>query len=383
MPLLLGGILLAGLLALAGSAAPTARVLQTVTPVDGLAMDGSVVAVTTAFGMPGTCERTSAWNPVRPTLRPLGRGGRCDPTSTGRSIVWQAVAGSRVAWVTDAGGNQHETRLFVASLWEPRVARQLALATRDVDSGAGNYVGHLHGDGALLVYATWSVCDAGELPFKACPPGVEPGTIYNAKLWRIDGTSKRTLLASAADELAPLHVSAGRILVARENGSLEVRRTNGEVLQTFPYVRGEVRQAMLGPTDLIAGVAPDASDPGGRLGLELYDPTSPVLIRVMNGAAGVPAVPPRCRYPVGSSPVACRSPLPRFRLVDLEARRLVSVLDTKVILTTLANGREQRFSAIGRTPVFAQLEAPGLAYSYRMTTRHKGRVQFVPASQLR
>jgi hypothetical protein len=320
---------------------------------------------------------------VRPTLRPLGRSGRCDETSTGRGILWQAVAGSRVAWVTDGGGNRHESRLFVASLAKPQAARQLALATRDIDSGAGNYVGHVRGDGSLLVYATWSVCGEGELPFKACPPGVEPRTIYNSKLWRIDGTNKRTLLASAPDQLAPLAVSAGRILVARENGFLEVRRTNGQLLATFHYVRGEVLQATLGPKDLVVATAPDASDPLAGPSLDLYDPTSPVLIRTIHAPSGAPGTAPRCHYPVGSTPSACRSPVARYRIVDADDRRIVSVLDTRVIVTTLASGREQRFSTGGRAPVLAQLEPPGLAYSYGTTTRFKGRVQFIPASQLR
>ncbi len=370
---------------LAASAATPARVLQTANPVEGLAMDGSTVAVMTAFS-PGRCERVLAWNPARPTLRGLGRTGSCPASSTGRSVLFAGVAGTRAAWVTDVGGNQRESALWIASLTRPKEARRVLTARRDADSGGGDYVGHVHGDASLLVYSTWIACDGvGEVAFRACPPAATPRTPLNGRLWRLDGASgKRTLLASAPDELAVLGVAAGRILVARGNGSLEVRRAGGQVLRTFAFALGEVRGAVLGPADLVVAVGPAVVPAlGATLELRVYDPVSGALKRTLRAPAGAPVVVPRCTYPVGSSAASCRAPLARFRLQDADARRVVSVLDTSIVLTALVTGSEQRIGTTGRGPVFAQLEAAGLVHSYRMTTRHKGRVQFVPARQLR
>jgi hypothetical protein len=375
----LGGLVLTAL----ASASSPARFLRTTTAVEGLAMDGSTVALSTAWSA-GHCEREVAWNPVRSSLRPLGRTGSCEATSTGRGILGQAIAGSRVAWVRDGGGNQHDSQLLVATLAKPRTAHQLATATRDIDTGAGDTIGHLHGDGSLLVYATWSVCDGGETPFRRCPAGVTPGTIYNAKLWRILGTTGKKLLASEQDELAPIAVAAGRILVQRASGALELRAADGRIVQTFTF-EAPVLQATLGPKDLVVAVRDTTNRelPKGRLVFQVYDAATGAPKRTLSPPpSALLTIVPRCSFPVGSSPAACVLPQARLRFQDADASRFVYVLDTTVRVVRFADGTEQTIGTIGRSPVFAQLEPAGLVYAYRMTTRLKGRVQFVPARDL-
>jgi hypothetical protein len=376
----LGGLVLTAL----ASASPPARFLRTTTAVEGLAMDGPTVAISTAWSA-GHCEREIAWNPLRPSLRPLGRASSCEATSTGRGILYQAIAGSRVAWIRDGGGNQHDAQLFVASLAKPHAARQLATATRDIDTGAGDTIGNLRGDGSLLVYGSWSVCDTGEVAFKRCPAGVTPGTIYNAKLWRIVGTTAKQLLASASDELAPIAVAGGRILVQRAGGALELRAADGRMLRTFTF-EDTVQQAALGPKDLVVALRDTTNRelPKGKLTFQVYDLSTGALKRSLTPPPTALTVnAPRCSFPVGSSPTACMSPEARLRFQDADPTRLVFVLDTTVHVVRLADGREQTYATVGRSPVFAQLEPAGLAYAYGMTTRLKGRVQFVPAGELR
>ena len=48
----------------------------------------------------------------------------------------------------------------------------------------------------------------------------------------------------------------------------------------------------------------------------------------------------------------------------------------------LANGKDMTYAG-RRGTVLAQLEPPGLVYSYGTTGRTQGRVQFVPAAKLR
>jgi hypothetical protein len=377
---------LAGLIAatLAAAAPPQPRFLRTTTPVNALAMNGSTVTMATEWSA-GHCEQEVAWNPVRASLGALGRQSSCDATSTGRGIAYQAVAGSRVAWVRDGGGNQHDSQLLVASLAKPQTARLLATATRDIDSGAGDTIGDVRGSGSLLVYASWSVCDTGEVAFRRCPAGVTPGTIFNAKLWRIEGTTGKKLLASTPDEVAPLAVAAGRILVQRGDGSLELRAADGHVLKAFSF-DFPVQQAALGPTKLVVAVREAVNQPlpKGRLQFGVYDLATGVLEHTFAPPQAAQAVgAPTCSFPTGSSPAACLLPAARLRFQDADASRFLYVLDTTLHVARLADGVDRTYGVPGRPPVLAQLEPPGLVYSYRTTTRFKGRIQFVPSGELR
>jgi hypothetical protein len=374
----LGGLVLAGV----ALAAPAPRLLRTSTPVSGLAMDGPNVAVATAWAR-GHCERVVAWNPLRPTLKALGRAGPCEETSTGRGILYQAVAGKRVAWITDGGGNAHDSQLFVASLDRPQVTRRLAFTTYSIDSGDGTYVGHLHGSGSLLVYATWTVCDTGDVGVKRCPGTPLPGQIVNAKLWRIEGTTGKKLIASADDELAPIAVAAGRILVARADGTLELRAADGRVLQTFAFDQPPL-QAALGAKQLVVAVRDTGTLPLPKAKLEfrVYDLATGALVRTLTPPADAQtAAAPRCSFPTGSSATACLAPAARLRFQDADSTRLAYVLGSTVHLLRLSSGKDTAYVG-GRGTVLAQLAAPGLVYSYGTTGRTQGRVQFVPAAKL-
>ena len=304
----------------------------------------------TAWSASG-CERVVVWRPIRPTLRALGGRAPCPATSTGRKIGAVALAGMHAAWVRELGGNQREAHVFTASLAEPRSARRLALARHDADTGSGDHVGHLVGEGTLLVYATWRVCGA-ELP---CPPGVEPDVPYAGRLWRVVA-GRRQLLSSAPDAVEPLAVAGGRVLVRRGNGALELRSHAGALLRTFAFGPGAVAQAALGTTQLVVLHAPT-----GRGGpeLQVWDLATGALTRRRALAAAG-----------------------RARLQDVDDGVLVYVVDATVHLLRLEDGRLRRIVTPGRRPLLAQLEPAGLVYSYRTTGRLRGRVQFVPRMQL-
>ena len=374
----LGGLVLAGL----ALAAPAPRTLRTTTQVTGLAMDGPNVAVATAWAR-GHCERVVAWNPLRPSLKALGRTTPCDETSTGRGIIYQAISGQRVAWIWDGGGNSHDSVLWTASLDKPQTTHRLLMATRSIDSGAGGYVGDLRGSGSLLVYGTWNVCDQGEPASDPCPAGVTPGTIFNSRLWRIDGTSTKKLIASAPDELAPVAVSAGRILLARGDGSVEVRNPDGSIVSTLALDQ-PVLQATLGPKNVILAVRQFATPPlKARLVFQVYDLQGELVRTLTPPLAAQTLGAQRCSFPTGSSQSACLTPYARLRFSDADATRLVYVLDRTVHVMRLADGKDTTYGTALRAPVFAQLEPAGLVYAYAATGRTQGRVQFVPAAKLR
>jgi hypothetical protein len=371
---------MAGVLAAAAAAAaPKARVLQTTTPVSGLAADGSTFVVATAWSA-NHCERVVAWNPVQPSLQALGRTGACPETSTGRGILEQAIAGRRVAWLADGGGNQHQSQLWVASLANPKVARRLAATSRDIDTGAGTYAGGVRGAGSLLVYATWSVCDAGDTPFKACPAGVTPGTIYNSKLYRVDGTTGAKLIASAPDELLPLSVAGGRILVQLGDGTLELRGADGNVIRTF-NLDGVVQQAALGTTQIVAAVRVAATPPvKAKLELEVYSVATGALVRTLpTPTVAVGLLAPRCSYPTGASAAGCDQPSGRLRFGNVLGGQLVYVLDTTVHEVWLTDGHEMTYTPSGSGPVYAVLAQTGMAHAFRISGGGvQGAVGFVP-----
>jgi len=333
------------------------RLLRTATGVTGLAADGSVAAVATGCGDWGyPVPHLFAWNPVRRSVVRMGtrRERKCDRGG----VLEQAIAGHRLVWVPYQAGNYIYARLVTATVERPLSTTQLIEErTHHADSGIGDWVGNVHGNGPLLVFNTWSTCewdpDTGDNP---CPEGVPPRTfhIFDEKLWRIVGGRKRLLVASP-DELAVLSVAAGRILIRRADESLEVRRSDGSLLRAFPFRRGEVRAALIDASRLVV------LDHGSSLTWRVYDLVSGQQKRVF-AAPG------------------------RAIATDVERGLLVYTVGRAVYVLRLADGRKVIFKApVVRmpypAPVQAQLEPSGLFYSYDV--RREGRVRFVPFGEIR
>jgi hypothetical protein len=338
------------------------RTLRTGTPVIGLAADGSIAAIPTACGPHAFW--LYAWTPVRRLVASMARqhDRKCYGASTGEGIWEVGIAGQRLAWVPFAGGNSQESWLITGRVGQPRSTTRLTQTlVHDTGNGIGDWVGNVHGDGSLLVFNTWSVCYwTPDYDIQPCPPGVPPGTlhIYNEKLWRIVGRSKRLLLATK-DELTVLSVGAGRILVRRADGSLELRLADGRLSLALPFARGQVLGALLDASELV--VLEQASGPHWRV----YDPLSGKLKRTLS--APVRAIP-----------------------ADVERGLLVYRTGRVVHVLRLADGRQRAFiapvvrSPDGRpytVPVQAQIEPSGLFFSYQV--KREGRVRFVPFNELR
>ena len=331
------------------------RVLRTATHVTGLAADGSVVAVSTTRCGPQE-YLVYAWNPVRRSVVPMAH--RQLPECGFEWIGDAGIAGGRLAWVPSSGGNHTESWLITATTRKPRSTTRLTgNMVHSSDSGVGDWVGNINGDGSLLVFNTWNVCEAPS-ENDPCPTPTPPGLhIYNEKLWRIVGPRKQLLVASP-DELTVLSVAAGRILVRRADGSIELRRVDGSLLRAFPFRPGEVRGALLDAAELVV------LDQGSRLTWRVYDPVSGEQKRVF--AAPRRAIP-----------------------ADLERGLLVYTSGRVVHVLRLADGRQRVFVTpvvkasydVYPTSVFAQIEPSGLFYSYQV--KREGRVRFVPFGEIR
>jgi hypothetical protein len=344
------------------------RTLKTAAQVTGLAADGSRAAVSTACGAHE--YELLAWNPVRRSVVSMAprRQRECYGASTGEGIYEGSIAGRRLAWVPYSGGNYQQAWLVTATIRKPLSTRRLTeTKDRNTGDGVGAWVGNIHGDGPLLVFNTWTVCEKFEYA-DSCPEGTPPGYhIYNENLWRIVGQRKRLLVASP-DELNVLSVAAGRILVQREDGSLELRRgADGGLLLSFPFRRGDERAAVLDASELV--VLDRVSGRHWRV----YDPVSGAQKRVLHAPAG--AIP-----------------------ADVERGMLVYTVGRVVHVLRLADGRESTFVAprvkirYEHQYVLAQIEPSGLFYSYSVRDsvlsgyerrRTEGRVRFVPFDQIR
>ena len=327
----------------ATGAQPTAgssgvRVLRTATYVTGLAADGSLAAVsTTACG--ASQYQLYAWNPVRRSV--VSMVSRHLRECGSEWIDDAGIAGARLAWVpSGGGGNTSESWLVTAMTQKPRSTTRLTEGkVHSNDSGVGDSVGNVHGDGSLLVFNTWSVCE--RIYEDSCPEGTPPGRFpsYNGKLWRIVGGRKR-LLVAGMDGLAVLSVAAGRILVGRANGSLELRRADGSLLRSFPFRRDEVRAALIDASRLVV------LDHGSSLTWRVYDLVSGEQKRVF-AAPG------------------------RAVAADVERGLLVYTVGRFVHVLRLADGRQRVFLApvvksrddVYLQSVFAQIEPSGLFYS--------------------
>lgn len=220
-------------LALAGSAAGTtaahpAYVKHLQLPVSALALDGNNVAYDLSTRYATTANATNkvlVWNTVTgKTTKVSGKKtAAADTSSTGAGVFQLAIAGSRVAWLVNLGGNtEGDDYLFTSSLTSPK-ERKVASATRLGDgcpgrSGsncAGQWLGGLVGSGNLIAANRWTTDGNGSVT------AGELDVLSGTKLKRI-ATGANTVQAAVAD--------AGRIGVLRADGSVAVYSATGKLL---------------------------------------------------------------------------------------------------------------------------------------------------------
>src|SRR5262245_50456051 len=119
-------LLLAAVVALGLAGAAPTRFLETGGFVRGIAADAGLVAVNVG-ATTADCDHVLVWNPgARAVVRLGARKQPCEALSTGQSITLVGIAGRRVVWVWDGGGNQHDQLALTATFGFPRKTAQLA-----------------------------------------------------------------------------------------------------------------------------------------------------------------------------------------------------------------------------------------------------------------
>jgi hypothetical protein len=184
MLLLIAGLLSA--LALVGSAAGTTatsgtKVRHLQVPVGALAIDGSRIAYDASaryVTSPHAANKVLVWNlRTGKTVKVSGKKtAAADSTSTGAGVFQLALAGTRVTWLLNEGGNlEGDDYLFTSSVTKPK-AHQVASAIRSGDGCrgrsfshcAGPWLGGVVGSGNLIAANRWTtdgngVVTAGQL----------------------------------------------------------------------------------------------------------------------------------------------------------------------------------------------------------------------------
>jgi hypothetical protein len=297
------------------------RTVSTRTPVSDLSADGTRVAFVTAS--PIDCDHAAVWTPAARAIARFEFPHLCLPTSTGSGIYDLELAGSRAAWVHYGGGNTWEFELSSATLTNRRPV------TVSANSGdAGEYWRYqVHGDGDVLVFND------------------------GARLVRVGGGRERcqeksqgTSICSTVrrgDHAAPVEAVSGQLIAIREPSEIAVVDVRGGVARMFPLT---VSAARLDGEHLVVARGNSIE-----------------------------------RYAVRTGELEASQPIPSgYKLADVDGGIAVLRRPAAVKLVRFDNGRSLTIERRG--PMFAELEAPGLYYSYAVGK--SGRVVFLPRAEL-
>jgi len=329
----------------AGAAKPHPLQTRVVGEIEGLAMDGSRIAYDVAggYGTPPRCNAVYVWNPMRHTTTRVSGRGTCgaDNTSTGAGVRELALAGGRVAWIVNQGGNSESGDHLYVSTVEGRHERVLATAFRtgSVDGIlTGNWLGGLVGAGSFLGVDHWATDSAG--------------AVNSARLQRI-GTRLGDL-APGTDAMLAESTDGRLVAVLRENGSVGLYSTGGALLRTVTPKGGPTEIAVRG--DYLA-VLTKAST------LEVYNSHSGRHLKTWRVARSAKSL------DVSSGLATYAAPLPS---APGGPPRVLHVRHLK-------SGRDRVLATTPPELVGVRLEPAGLAYAVsRFLPGRPGAVVFVP-----
>jgi hypothetical protein len=350
---------------LAALMAANTPVLPLAGPVSELAADGGRVAILVRTKT-GSCarDRVAVWAPRTRSFVPIGASACVGSTSTGAGLFSVGLAGTRVAYVQFAGGNTRELQLRLASLRRPRPAT-VASASFGVDEVQGTEIGRVSGDGSLLAFDWWSQC----LP---CAAPIAP----RASIFRVvssGGAACPNAGLGALPRCRPLVSAAASLRLLAVGGGLTVMRSGDDVA-----VRALEGMAVY--SGAFAGLRAARIDARILLVLTRVGTQSSLwTVDLSSGLRSGPWLLPAAKSAgdeVCGDPSGCR-PAP-LRLADYQNGVAVYVLGRVVHLLRLSDRRDVAIRAPGVGPVHAQLEPPGLFYSYSPAGNpSRGRVAFV------
>jgi WD40 repeat protein len=327
--LVLAAGLLSGLVLVAGAAGTTAthglKVRHLQVPVAALAIDGSRIAYDASAKLVTKTHATNrvlVWN-VRTgkTTKVSGKKTAVVDDVVGAGVFQLAIAGPRVAWLVNEGGNlESDDYLYTSSVTNPKEHR-VASALRSGDScGAGGghcagpWLGGLVGSGNTIALNRWTTDSAG--------------SVASGGLYLLNGTKLKSIATGAATVLA-LSSDGGREAVLRSDGSVAVYSKSGSVAATVKPPDPEA--AALSGKNLVV------LSKGRKL--ELYDAQTGSLLKTLSLR--------------GKGP----------QNLDVQGKIAVYTAGKSVHAVNLSSGKDSAVGTLGSRIAFAGVSSAGLVYA--------------------
>jgi hypothetical protein len=316
----------------AASAKPT--VISTVGAIETLAMDGNRVAYDLESRGVG-CNTVHVWDTRTKKDAVVSGRGTCaaDSTSTGAGVRELAVAGSRVAWIVNLGGNTESLdTLYTATVGGAKERKvTAAVRTGDVDGTLnGKWLGNLVGDGDLIALNRWTT---------------EGGAIGTASINRLK--LGLTAFHTGLDSLRVMSADSGRVAVLDSQGRVRIYDANGVPVSSFEP-NGKAKEVVI-RKDYVVVLVPGALEIRGTL----------------NGAL------------IDTLPIS-----PGARELDVHANIAVYVTGKTIRAVRLATKKETAIAVTPKRVVGVVIDDAGLAYAYNTVTGVKGlgKLWYLPLS---
>jgi len=342
--LLAGLVLLTSASGTSGTSTATFRQLQL--PMGALAIDGDRVAYdlnSRSAKKPHT-TKVLVWN-VRTgrTVKVSGKKtAHSDDTGTGAGAFQLAIAGSRVAWIINEGGNlESQDYLLTSSVSHPK-ERQIATAFRSGDgclgreACAGPWLGGLVGSGNVIALNRWTTDSQGN--------------VTSAGLDVLNGT-KLKAIATGTPTVQAVSSDVGREAVLHSDESVAVYSHSGDVLMTLPPASAQ--EAALSGNNLVVVTKTRQ--------LQVYDVRSGSLKKTLSTQGR------------------------GLHNLDVQGNIAIYTTGKSVRAANLSSGKTRAVGTLGNRIAFARISNAGLAYAANGTRKAFGTstLVFVPLSRVK
>jgi hypothetical protein len=339
-----GGIGLTLAASAPGSTATSAtKVRRTQSRIEALAIDGNRIAYDVASALGKNDNSVVVWDDrTGRTTTVSGKHTRTvDDSSTGSGVFQLAIAGTRVAWLANVGGNtEGDDYLFSSSVTKPR-ERLLATDTRYGDNCAGRsqpncaggWLGGLVGSGSLMAFNAWTT-DA-------------TGAVAGGALALLNGTQIETV-ATGADTVLAASADKGRVAVLRLDGTIGLYSSSGDLFRTVTPT--SAASVALSGHNLVVLTKTRT--------LELYYAPSQSLSKTFHL---------RGSKTPGN--------------LDVQGEIAIYSMGTSVHALNLGNGKDRVIGKLSRSIGLARIGSAGLVYS-NSPYASKGTLVFVPLARV-
>lgn len=348
--MLLGSVA-AGLgLTLVASAAGTtakspAQIRHVQSRIEALAIDGNRIAYDVGSTLGKNNNKVVVWDlRTGKTTTVSGKRTRTvDDSSTGSGVFQLAIAGTRVAWLANVGGNtEGDDYLFSSSATKPS-ERKLAseqrfgdnCAGRSSSHCAGDWLGGLVGSGSLIALNTWTTDDTG--------------AVTDGVLDELSGTTL-TPVATGLRTVEAVSADHGRIAALQPSSDINVYSSGGKLIEAVST--GGSQTVALSGNRLVVLTR--------RRQLEIFNLRTGMLGKTF-AVHGSVKQPPR----------------------DLDAQGNVAIYATGPSLhaVNLSSGKDRVIGKLGGGIGLARISSAGVVYS-NSRLASKGTLAFVPLAKI-